>query len=79
MLADQDVRMSTSIGEGHHELPSMPERNDDMHPLVIEVIHRFGTLCPDPDGPTEEPDQRGPDRREHVQLEPIHHKDNAEE
>jgi len=40
MLADQHVHFIPLIDQGNHQLPAMPERQDDMLALAIECLNR---------------------------------------
>lgn len=64
VLADQDVRLAPPIGQRHHELPAVPERNDDMPAFAVEPVNRLGSLGPDSDRLAQESDQAFSDRRQ---------------
>jgi hypothetical protein len=73
VLTDQNVRFRASIGEGHHQLSSVPERNDDPAPLSIEGIDMLPALDGDPQHASEQSDHRCADRRHHDELQCVQH------
>ena len=73
VLADEDMGLSPSIGQRHHELPSMPESNNDTPTLPVQLIDLIASLRSDPDDPAKEPDHAGADRREQREFEPMPH------
>ena len=42
VLADQDVELSPSVGQGQHELPSMPESDKDRTAGFPERVNAIG-------------------------------------
>jgi len=71
MLADEDMRLSSTIGQRHHELPAMPKGDNDAPPLPIEFVHLVASLGSDPDDPAQESDQSSADRRKQREFQPI--------
>ncbi len=73
MLANQNVRFGPSVREGKHQLPSMPEGNDNVRSLLVEIIHNLCPFRPDTEKLPQKPDEAGSDGGEHGQLQPVRH------
>jgi hypothetical protein len=50
MLTDQQMRFRPSIGQRHHQLLTVPKRDDDPLAFAIQLIHLLPTLGPQPQG-----------------------------
>jgi hypothetical protein len=68
---DQDVISGTPVREGHDQLLGVPERDDEMMPLPVEFVDGLLPAHVQPHGPAEEADERGADRRQHRELQPV--------
>lgn len=73
MLADQNMSLSSTIGQGHHKLLPVPEGNNDMFTLTVQLINDLSTFRPDTQAPTEHTDEPSDDRRQQPQFDPVHH------
>src|SRR2546422_11004277 len=73
VLTDEDMRLCSTVGEGHHELPPVPERDDQTPALTVQLVHGLGSFCPDADGLPQESDQTYPDGRDQRLLQPREH------
>ncbi len=75
MLADQNVCLGTTVDEGHHELPSMPEGDDQMASSFIQVVNLAPSFGSDPEGPAQESNSPGPQRGKDRQFNRIPHRE----
>jgi hypothetical protein len=71
MLADQNVGVLAPVGQRHHELPPVPERDDDPFPLAIERIQRLGAFGAETQELPENPDGPGDQGGQDSQLQPV--------
>lgn len=73
MPADQDMRPGTAIPQRNHELPGVPEGQDDGLPTPMQGVHPFGPFCPDPHGPPQQTDHAGAEEGQCGQEQPVQH------
>lgn len=71
MLADQDVRLRSSVGERHHQLSRVPERDDDVSPASIEFVNLVMPSCLDAHRTSKQPDQPGTNGGKNRELGPL--------
>jgi hypothetical protein len=63
--ADQDIRRAASIGQRHHQLAAVPECKDHRPALSAQFVDDLKPLEPDAKSSSQQPDQAGPDHRQH--------------
>lgn len=73
VLADQNIGFLAPIRQRKHELPPVPEHDDQVPVLPVQVLDRLGAPSAQMERLPNEPDQPGPDGRQQGELEPIEH------